>query len=77
MTVKEDPNDYKKAGDEPEVMVTAVPTQAHEKPIPEGHSRFYCNKCHTVRSAWCCAVLPVLPDRFVLFLVCSSHHYSF
>jgi transposase-like protein len=51
MTMKEDPNDYKKTDAEPEVMATAVPaSQGNENPIPAGHARFYCNKCHTVRS---------------------------
>ena len=42
---------------EPEIVATAVPTggggaakpSGGEPPIPAGHSRFYCNKCHTVR----------------------------
>ena len=50
MTIKEDPNDFKKAGYEDDVEVTAVPAspQGNEPPIPAGHARFYCNKCHTV-----------------------------
>ena len=52
MTKKEEDIDYYKKGqqDEPEIMATAVPAQnPGEPPIPPGHSRFYCNKCHTVR----------------------------
>jgi hypothetical protein len=50
MTIKEDPNDHKKEGYEEDVVVTAVPAspQGNEPPIPDGHARFYCNKCHTV-----------------------------
>ncbi len=50
MTIKEDPNDFKKAGYEEDVVVTAVPAspQGNEPPIPAGHARFYCNKCQTV-----------------------------
>ena len=53
MTQKED-IDSKKAEAEPDVIATAVPAgpaggQGNEPPIPAGHSRFYCNKCHTVR----------------------------
>jgi hypothetical protein len=50
MTIKEDPNDSKKGGYEEDVVVTAVPAspQGNEPPIPDGHARFYCNKCHTV-----------------------------
>jgi hypothetical protein len=58
MTVKEDPNtnDPKKEGYEEDVVVTAVPAspQGNEPPIPAGHSRFYCNKCHTVSLSYYC-----------------------
>ena len=45
---------------EPEIVATAVPTggaaakpsSGSEPPIPAGHSRFYCNKCHTVRQSY-------------------------
>lgn len=35
---------------ESEVVATAVPAagNSNEPPIPAGHARFYCNKCHTV-----------------------------
>lgn len=36
---------------ETEVVATAVPA-SNEPPIPAGHARFYCNKCHTVSR--CC-----------------------
>jgi len=49
MTKKEDDIDMSKPP-EPEVMAEAVPAPASNgPPIPAGHSRFYCNKCHTVR----------------------------
>jgi len=41
-----------KGGDEPEITVTATPAQGGGAgqgggpPIPEGHSRYYCEKCH-------------------------------
>jgi hypothetical protein len=49
-----------KNGDEAEIAVTATPVGAAPTtagatttdggpPIPAGHSRFYCSKCHTVR----------------------------
>jgi hypothetical protein len=46
--------DEGKASNEPEVYATAIPTSAaaaptNERPIPAGHHRFYCCKCHTVR----------------------------
>jgi hypothetical protein len=47
MTEKKD-DPYK----EPEITVTdAVPAVADNNapPIPAGHSRFYCSKCHAVR----------------------------
>ena len=54
--------DYKKSAAEPEIAVTnAVPAygspydnnynnnnNTNQPPIPVGHSRFYCEKCHTV-----------------------------
>lgn len=50
MTVKEDD---KLGASEPEIVATAVPTGSggpgKEPAIPDGHSRFYCNKCHAVR----------------------------
>jgi hypothetical protein len=53
--MKEDPNDPKKEGYEPDVMATAVPAspQGNEPPIPAGHARFYCSKCHTVSLCLC------------------------
>jgi hypothetical protein len=45
------------ASAEPEIVATAVPagvassTSGNEPPIPPGHSRFYCHKCHTVRAS--------------------------
>ena len=49
MTKKEEDIDLGKPS-EPEVIAEAVPTgQGNEPPIPAGHSRFYCSKCHTVR----------------------------
>jgi len=61
MTVKEDKVDDVNGGKtgEPEIIATAIPTgvaeasgggPGKEPPIPEGHSRFYCNKCRTVRT---------------------------
>jgi hypothetical protein len=46
---KESDIDTTKPYGEPEVMATAVPAGGNEPPIPSGHARFYCNKCHTVR----------------------------
>jgi hypothetical protein len=45
--------DYKlTATDEPEIYCDAVPAETgaagQGPPVPEGHARFYCNKCHTV-----------------------------
>lgn len=46
--------------DEPEIVATAIPAgpaassnggSGKEPPIPAGHSRFYCNKCHTVSAS--------------------------
>jgi hypothetical protein len=48
---KESDIDTTKPYGEPEVMATAVPAGGNEPPIPSGHARFYCNKCHTVRDA--------------------------
>ena len=59
MTVKTE-EDIKVGGaTEPEIVATAVPADvkasggknSNETPIPEGHARFYCNKCHTVRTS--------------------------
>lgn len=51
MTEKKDP-----LKEEPEIAVSAVPvnsaapsSSANQTPIPAGHSRFYCSKCHAVR----------------------------
>lgn len=47
---KDDPN----TKPEPEIAVSAVPVsnnaQTDGPPIPPGHSRFYCHKCHAVSS---------------------------
>jgi hypothetical protein len=54
MTIKkEDDLDYKATTgtEEPEIVASAVPIgqyESNEPPIPPGHSRFYCSKCHTV-----------------------------
>ena len=49
MTKKEDDIDISKPP-EAEFVAEAVPApSSNEPPIQEGHSRFYCNKCHTVR----------------------------
>lgn len=48
MTVKYDDAEKGKT-DEPEIFATAVPAASNEPPIPAGHARFYCSKCHTVR----------------------------
>ena len=53
-SAKEDDKMYANAEGEPEIVATAVPAgvappTGSEPPIPAGHSRFYCNKCHTVR----------------------------
>lgn len=40
----------KKYDEEPEIVAEAIPTGENgEAPVPAGHSRFYCNKCRTVR----------------------------
>lgn len=45
-----------KKNDEPEISVTNAvpvndaPSNNNAAPIPPGHSRFYCSKCHAVRS---------------------------
>ena len=53
MTIeKKDDADFKASGyEEPEIVASAVPIkyESNESPIPAGHSRFYCSKCHTVR----------------------------
>ena len=59
MTVtKEDDKIASQGGEvsyEPEIVATAVPAGVSatgggtEAPVPAGHARFYCNKCHTVR----------------------------
>jgi hypothetical protein len=51
---KESDIDTTKPYGEPEVMATAVPAGGNEPPIPAGHARFYCNKCHTVRPTAAC-----------------------
>ena len=40
----------KKYDEEPEIVAEAIPEggNGNEPPIPAGHSRFYCSKCHTV-----------------------------
>lgn len=46
-------DDPKKTADEPDIVLTdAVPTGETQQgpPISAGHSRFYCEKCHTVSS---------------------------
>lgn len=55
----------KKYDAEPDIVATAVPAgqggQGNEPPIPAGHSRFYCSKCHTPydlpnkATSWRCA----------------------
>jgi hypothetical protein len=46
---KEEDIDTTKPYETEEVVAAAVPAYAsNEPPIPDGHSRFYCNKCHTV-----------------------------
>lgn len=51
MTFKKEDDADLKVGEEPEFVASAVPVKdnSNEPPIPAGHSRFYCNKCHTVR----------------------------
>ena len=41
---KDDKKDY-----DPELVVDATPAVDNGPPIPPGHSRFYCEKCRTVR----------------------------
>jgi hypothetical protein len=48
MTQKYDDVENKGKNDEPEIFATAVPAAHNEPPIPAGHARFYCSKCHTV-----------------------------
>ena len=34
-------------------IAQAIPQpNSNEPPIPAGHARFYCSKCHTVRRLW-------------------------
>lgn len=53
MTIKEDEADLKATdpkAEEPEIVASAVPMkqyESNEPPIPAGHARFYCSKCHT------------------------------
>ena len=51
MTIK-DQDPYKKDEEEIVLDASAVVSNAggkpNEPPIPAGHSRFYCEKCHTV-----------------------------
>lgn len=39
----------KKFDEEQDVAVEAIPT-TNEPPVAAGHARFYCSKCHTVRT---------------------------
>ena len=49
MTKKESDIDVIKPP-ETEYVAEAIPAPASNgPPIPAGHARFYCNKCHTVR----------------------------
>jgi hypothetical protein len=71
MTVKkEDEIDTTKPYYNEEAVVEAVPAgpataTSNEPPIPAGHSRFYCSKCHTVRHSMLLLLLG--------FLYCASH----
>ena len=54
------PAKYEESGqkydEEPEIVAEAVPAPGggnNEAPIPPGHSRFYCSKCHTVSVHGC------------------------
>jgi len=65
MTKKEEDIDLGKPS-ETEVVAEAIPAgQGNEPPIPAGHSRFYCSKCHTVRLNYECTVC------FACALLCS------
>lgn len=48
----------KKYDEEPEIVAEAVPAPGgggdNETPVPAGHSRFYCSKCHTVSLFFVC-----------------------
>ncbi|GAX22959.1 hypothetical protein FisN_15Hh146 [Fistulifera solaris] len=61
MTQKYDDVENKGKNDEPEIFATAVPAAHNEPPIPAGHARFYCSKCHTPydlpdkATSWRCA----------------------
>lgn len=56
MTVKEEKQQqqqqdpYKKEEDIVYDAVAPTTTASNEPPIPAGHARFYCEKCHTVRT---------------------------
>ena len=67
MTIKDqDPYNTKK--DEEEIVLDASAVvsndgtggKPNEPPIPAGHSRFYCEKCHTVSvmCEWCMVNVP-------------------
>mmetsp|Transcript_14982 Transcript_14982/g.28629 ORF Transcript_14982/g.28629 Transcript_14982/m.28629 type:complete len:87 (+) Transcript_14982:103-363(+) len=56
----------KKYDEEPDIVAEAIPAPGggggnNEAPIPAGHSRFYCSKCHTPydlpqgATSWRCA----------------------
>jgi len=45
--------DIKYSVEEDIMVATAVATPNSQPPIPAGHSRFYCNKCRTVRITNC------------------------
>jgi LSD1 subclass zinc finger protein len=57
MTSKADDMTKNKYGEEPDIIATAVPTSTNEAPIPANHARFYCSKCHTVRTVLLCVRL--------------------
>jgi hypothetical protein len=42
----------KKYDEELEIVAEAMATgvNTNEPPVPSGHARFYCSKCHTVRT---------------------------
>ena len=50
MTKKEDDIDVSKPPDTDFVAEAVAAPVSNEPPIPVGHARFYCNKCHTVRA---------------------------
>ena len=69
----------KKYDEEPEIVAEAVPAPGggddDETPVPAGHSRFYCNKCHTVSLVFSCEYIFIqtLCNEMLLFIFCAFY----